>query len=72
MDDTVVWMEPYLTCHLNETYYNPEFKKGDPAAERMRANIVKMINTKEFVTFMAELEKKTQKYENIFDRQLFT
>ncbi|KAJ8038299.1 hypothetical protein HOLleu_15681 [Holothuria leucospilota] len=71
MDDTVVWMEPYLACHLNETFYNPEFKKGDPAAEKLRENISRMLKTEAIIKFMTEIEKKAKEHDNIFDQQLF-
>lgn len=36
VDDTEVWLEPYLSCDFNNTLYDPNWKKGDPLAERMR------------------------------------
>ncbi|KAJ8038301.1 hypothetical protein HOLleu_15683 [Holothuria leucospilota] len=71
MDDTVVWMEPYMACHLNETMYNPEFKKGDPAAEKMRENTASLKKMEKMITFMTEMKQKTNEYYNIFDLRLF-
>ncbi|XP_071829242.1 uncharacterized protein [Apostichopus japonicus] len=41
VDDTEVWMEPYLASHFNETFYNPNFRVGDPHAERMRERLAR-------------------------------
>lgn len=41
VDGVQVWYEPYLACALNDTFYNPEFKKGDKVAEKMRDTLRK-------------------------------
>ncbi|KAJ8038298.1 hypothetical protein HOLleu_15680 [Holothuria leucospilota] len=71
MDDTVVWMEPYMTCRLNETMYNPDFKKGDPAAEKMRENFARLNKMEEVITFMTEMDRKAKEHDNIFEQEVF-
>lgn len=36
VDNTEVWISPYLSCFFNDTYFDPNWKKGDPLAEQMK------------------------------------
>lgn len=41
VDGAEVWMEPYSACHFNLTIYNPDWGKGVPAVERVKAELEK-------------------------------
>ncbi|KAJ8039595.1 hypothetical protein HOLleu_17368 [Holothuria leucospilota] len=69
VDDTEVWAEPYMACHFNETFYNPNFRKGDPVADRMRETLKKNEASETMRALRKEMATKIEKSPNLIDQK---
>lgn len=69
VDDTEVWVEPYFACHFNETFYNPNFRKGDPVADRMRETLKKNESSETMREIRKEMTKKVEESPNLIDQK---
>ncbi|XP_071829060.1 uncharacterized protein [Apostichopus japonicus] len=55
-----VWYEPYLSCALNETMWNPEFKKGDPVADKFRQTLKENEASDKMKEIRADMKPKVE------------
>ncbi|KAJ8039929.1 hypothetical protein HOLleu_14089 [Holothuria leucospilota] len=71
VDDAEVWMEPYCACYINGTLRNPDWGKGNPVMDRIRAE-VKEVEKKEEYAALKKLEiEKANKYKNVWPQETF-
>ncbi|PIK40301.1 hypothetical protein BSL78_22856 [Apostichopus japonicus] len=72
VDDCVVWMEPYCMCHLNETEFNPEFKKDDPDMMKYNERRATLMQSGEIQQLLAQIQQKAALLPNLNDQTNFT
>ncbi|KAJ8039909.1 hypothetical protein HOLleu_14061 [Holothuria leucospilota] len=71
VDDTEVWLEPYLSCLMNETINNPNWGKGIPNVKQFRADLEEFTKNEEYVALKHLEEKKEKEYDNIWQPNIF-
>lgn len=71
VDDTEVWMEPYYMCVMNETFNNPEWGIGIPAADKMRTFIADLNKSEEFIAMKKKEAEKASLYPNVWPQEMF-
>ncbi|KAJ8047205.1 hypothetical protein HOLleu_06146 [Holothuria leucospilota] len=71
VDGAEVWMEPYSACHFNLTIYNPDWGKGVPAVERVKAELEKGTSRKEYEALKKLESEKANKYTNLWPQDTF-
>ncbi|KAJ8039930.1 hypothetical protein HOLleu_14090 [Holothuria leucospilota] len=71
VDETEVWMEPYLACHINDTVYNPEWGKGIPAIERPRTQVTEITSGEEYKAIKQLEMEEAKKYKNVTPQEKF-
>lgn len=71
VDDTEVWMEPYMACYMNETFYNPEWGVDMPGMIKLRAFMKELTEKEEFLELKKQEVEKVSKYENVWLQDQF-
>lgn len=72
VEDTSVWMEPYMASYMNKTVSNPDHPKDEPAVQKIRATYQKCLDRPEMIKLMEESEAKALKYSNLHAQVTFT
>ncbi|KAJ8039908.1 hypothetical protein HOLleu_14059 [Holothuria leucospilota] len=71
VEDTEVWMEPFMACMLNETFYNPEWGTDMPVMIKLRTLVKELMEKEEFITFRKQEVEKASKYGNVWLQDKF-
>ncbi|KAJ8025689.1 hypothetical protein HOLleu_33311 [Holothuria leucospilota] len=72
VDDVRVWMEPYMCCYFNETFYNPNYRKGEEVVEKMRERLRKNEASEAMKQIRADLAVKIAESPNVIDQKLIS
>ncbi|KAJ8039905.1 hypothetical protein HOLleu_14056 [Holothuria leucospilota] len=66
VDNTEVWMEPFMACYMNETFYNPEWGVEIPQMVKLRAFMEEIKKKEEFLALKEKEIEKTMQYTNVW------
>lgn len=72
VEDTSVWLEPYMTCFLRRTMLDEEHRRDDPTVKRITDRWQKSMQRPEAVKVMEEGIAKAAKYSNLYPQATFT
>lgn len=71
VDNTEVWNEPYMACLMNDTFYNPEWGKGDPVIDKLKEHMAELISRPEYLELMKEELENAKKHPNVWTQDKF-
>ncbi|KAJ8025690.1 hypothetical protein HOLleu_33312 [Holothuria leucospilota] len=72
VDDVRVWMEPYFASYFNETFYNPNYRKGEDVVEKMRETLRKNEASETMKQLREDLAVKIANSSNVIDQKLIS